>query len=139
MPCNLNSALEGTCNFTLGSVFINNFLKSPIWLSAILTVLIVVLIMSIYPAKKNTGCSVLIKLALYIFIGSNVLMFLHDNILRAHHAKLTSDGDTENLMNRIGNPSNVSGGVHVNPDTSPTDTTQPEFIGGDEFLTEQGV
>lgn len=64
------------------SGFFGNSLKSPFWLALLITVSIILITIFVYPAKKSSSVSKLLKLMIYIFIAVLIFIMLHDNILQ---------------------------------------------------------
>jgi len=62
--------------------FLGNSIKSPFWLAIMITVIIILITIFVYPAKKSASISKLLKLMIYIFITSLILLFLHDSAIR---------------------------------------------------------
>lgn len=71
----------GLLQSTVGG-FLGNSIKSPFWLALMITVIIILITIFVYPAKKSAPISKLLKLMIYIFITSLILIFLHDNAIR---------------------------------------------------------
>lgn len=71
----------GLIQSTIGG-FLGNSIKSPFWLAIMITVIIILITIFIYPAKKSASISKLLKLMIYIFVTSLILIFLHDSAIR---------------------------------------------------------
>lgn len=63
------------------SSFFGSSIKSPFWLALIITVVIILITIFVYPAKKSASISKLLKLMIYIFAASLIFLLLHDNAL----------------------------------------------------------
>jgi len=63
------------------SGFFGSSLRSPFWMALIITVVIILIILFVYPAKKSASVGKLFKLMIYIFITGLILLFLHDSAL----------------------------------------------------------
>lgn len=57
-----------------------------------ISILFVLLIMVMYPAKSGTSFWVVVKMWLYALVSVGVLLFLHDGVLRAKIKKEHTDG-----------------------------------------------
>lgn len=88
----------GIIKNTFGGFF-GSSIRSPFWMALIITVVIILIILSVYPAKKSASLSKLFKLIIYIFITSLILLFLHDNAL---HETWKSEHDDEKQRQAIG-------------------------------------
>ena len=80
MPLNTDSSF-GLLKSSVGGFF-GNSIKSPFWLALIITVIILLITIFVYPAKKTSSLSKLFKLMIYIFITTLVFLFLHDNAIK---------------------------------------------------------
>lgn len=82
MPIDLCSSINKTSRWAFGSPVLNSLLGSSIWLAILITIFIVIIIMVMYPAKKNTPLSLVFKMSIYIFLTTMLLLFLHDGIIK---------------------------------------------------------
>lgn len=81
MPIDLNSSLKGASQWAFGSKLLNNMAGSSIFVALAISLLMVLLIMFMYPAKSGTPFSVLAKLFVYMVFGTILIIFLHDSVL----------------------------------------------------------
>jgi hypothetical protein len=81
MPIELFNAIKTTGGWSFASKGMNNLFINKLYTSAILTIVVILLIMILYPCKKNTPVYMLGKLGFYIFITSLSIIFIHDCVV----------------------------------------------------------
>ncbi len=82
MPIDLLSTIKKTSQFAFSSPLLNNLLGSSLFTALVITTIIILLIMFIYPAKKDTPLTVVFKLFIYSFCASLLIVFLHDGVIK---------------------------------------------------------
>ena len=93
------------------SGFFGSSLRSPFWMALIITVVIILITLFVYPAKKSASLSKLFKLMIYIFVSSLILLFLHDSALKdswksenEDQKQLAAIGGMSDFINNGGRP-----------------------------------
>jgi hypothetical protein len=72
----------------LGSVassvkdFFGNSFKSPLWTAIIISVIVMLILLLFYPAKRGTGPAKHIKILIYVFIATAAIMYIHDSTIK---------------------------------------------------------
>ncbi len=92
MPIDLANSIKSTSQFVFASDTLNNILGSSIILGLLISIVLIVLVMILYPAKKNTSISVIGKIFIYSFIITSILVFLHDGIIKSQYDNNKYDG-----------------------------------------------
>lgn len=82
MPIDFYSTAKKTSQWAFGSPFLNKILSSSAFVAGIVSFLMIILIMIMYPAKSGTSFSIVIKMFVYMFFGSLLFIFLHDGVVR---------------------------------------------------------
>jgi hypothetical protein len=82
MPFDLAGSIRKTSQWAFSSPLLNNILGSSLFVALTISLLMVLLIMVLYPAKKGTKFSVLCKLFIYMFFGTLLIIFLHDSVIK---------------------------------------------------------
>lgn len=132
MPFELSESLKNTCGMTFASRGINGLFCSKIYTSAILTLLIIVLIMILYPGQKGTPFWMIGKLGVYIFITTLVIVFIHDGVVYSAFEKKTGGDETESFIAGIGGDANL-------PFKDENHEVRPNVSGGyDDNVSNQG-
>jgi hypothetical protein len=75
--------------------------NSRIYTTAILTVMVIILIMIMYPCKQNTPTWVLLKLGFYIFIVSIGVIFMHDCVILKENNEKRGDAEDSDIINIV--------------------------------------
>jgi hypothetical protein len=82
MPIDLLSTAKKTSQWAFGSSLINSMLGSSLFVAVMIALTMILLIMILYPAKSGTPFSIVVKMFIYMFIGSLFIVFLHDGVIR---------------------------------------------------------
>jgi hypothetical protein len=82
MPIDLYCTLKKTSQWAFGSSFLNSVLGSSIFVSIVVSLVMVLIVMIMYPAKAGTSFSVVAKMFVYMFLGTMVVVFLHDGVIK---------------------------------------------------------
>jgi hypothetical protein len=118
MPFELSSALKSTCGWSFSSRGMNNLFCNKFYTSAILTIIIMVLVMLIYPCKKGTPAWITFKLGFYVLIFTMGIMFVHDGVMYYHYEKERDKTESDEMVAGFDGSGNVAftgGNMAVNP------------------------
>ncbi len=107
MPLGVNDFLQNF-NTPFLSTGANKLFHSVWYTAAILTVLIILLIMVLYPGKPGTPVWVLVKLGIYIFLLSSAVVFVHGCVVRNANTEKLGGAADEEFINRIGGDSHMA-------------------------------
>jgi hypothetical protein len=128
MPFELGDSLKSTCNWTFQSRGMNSLFRSKFYTTAIMTIMIIVLIMIIYPCKKNAPQWLLFKLGFYIFILTLGVIIMHDGVVLSTLKEKIGGNESETFINNIHGDKNiafVSESIMVSPNTTSNDNDEP--------------
>lgn len=128
MPFELSNSLKNTCGWSFASKGMNGLFHSKFYTSAILTVMIIILIMVIYPGQKNTPMWILAKLGFYIFIVSIGIIFMHDCVSYNEYSKKVGGAEDETIIAAMGGENNIAFGG--NDDIIPVKHSTGDSAGG---------
>jgi len=142
MPIELSDSLKSTCGWSFSSSGFNRLFKGKISTACLMTVFVIILIMIIYPCKKDTSILVLLKLAVYVFVANFAILFIHDCVTYNSYALGGDDRDANNLINNMNDniafsndnilPSKIGGGDEEVLDTN-TDEIDNTNINDDDL------
>jgi hypothetical protein len=82
MPIDLYNSLKNTSQWAFGSPLLNSILGSSLFVAIFIALFMVLLIMIMYPAKSGTSLSVVFKMFIYMFMGTLLVVFLHDGVIK---------------------------------------------------------
>ena len=88
------------CNTTYGSS-IGYIFKNVLYMSIVLSIIILIIICSIYPCKKGTPISTTFKLVFYIFTVNLVLLSAHYGILECQFEEKYSNEINKDLLGAV--------------------------------------
>ena len=108
MPLELSNALKDTCGWSFSSRGMNNLFCNKFYTSVILTIIIIVLIMVIYPCKKGTPVYITFKLGFYILLATLGIMFIHDSVVHRMYERERMGGQTNAFIEALGGENNVA-------------------------------
>ena len=114
MPIDLLSSIKKTSQWTFSSPTLNNILGSSFFVSIVIALLMVLLIMIMYPAKKHTPVSVLLKMFIYMFFGTMLIVFLHDGVIKTMYDEEQQNSEADDLMSGV-NITNADAVYNTNP------------------------
>jgi hypothetical protein len=114
MPIDLLSSIKKTSQWTFSSPTLNGVLGSSFFVSIVIALLMVLLIMIMYPAKKNTPISILLKMFIYMFFGTMLVVFLHDGVIKTMYDEEQQCSEEETLMSGV-NIKNADVVYNTNP------------------------
>jgi hypothetical protein len=114
------SSVFGTISNGIYSIpFMNTILSSVLYTSIILSILLIIVIMFIYPGKKNSSSWVLVKLFIYLTIANVVVLSAHHSIMNNKYKERDSNDDSvkfiDNISKRGGNVVYANDSVQVIP------------------------
>lgn len=108
MPFELSNSLKNTCGWSFASKGMNGLFGSKFYTTAILTSMIIVLIMILYPCQKNTPVWILGKLGFYIFVVTLGIIFVHDCVVYHNYEKETHDTETDEFIGGLDGRNNIA-------------------------------
>jgi hypothetical protein len=121
MPFELGDSLKNTCNWTFQSNGMNSLFCSKFYTTAITTIMVIILIMIIYPCKKNTPPWLLFKLGFYIFILNLGIIIMHDGVVLSTLKEKMGGNESETFIDHIHSDSKDSAfsndSIPVSPNT----------------------
>jgi len=123
MPIDLYSTVGKVRHTAFGSSILNGLLGSTLMASLVLSVVFMIFVLAIYPVKKNTPKTYLLKVFIYVFMAALVLVFLHDGIVKFNIEQQFKDNAEEEAV-QDNNSSMVYGAIPVQPNNINTYQTQ---------------
>ena len=108
MPFELSESLKNTCSMTFASRGVNAIFSNKIYTSAILTIMIIVLIMILYPGKKGTPFWIVGKLGVYIFLVSLAVIFIHNGVVYSAFENKKGNKEIDGFISNLGDDSNIA-------------------------------
>lgn len=104
------SSFLGNINNTIYSMpFLNCILSSVVYTSIILSILIIIMVLFIYPCKKDTPGWVLVKLFIYIFAINTIIFSARYSMMSNQINEKSNDESSSNFITNI----NRRGGSNV--------------------------
>lgn len=98
MPIDLCSSVNNISNYAFGSSILNSIFGSPVVLAIIISIIMVLLIMFLYPAKPGTSITIIIKMFIYMALSSFLIIFLHDGIIKYALEEEHQEKNNESFM-----------------------------------------
>lgn len=114
MPIDVFGSLKSISDKVFAG-FLGKIIENPIWISVIISLVIVLLVVFLYPAKPGTKFTAIIKLWIYVFIGSFGVLLLHDSSIKYHlrreYIGTELDEIAESIMHPVQVPANSTADV----------------------------
>jgi hypothetical protein len=95
MPVSFNEVANDTLNSLFGNSFISTLFNSSLLLAGVFSVIMILLVMALYPAKPNTTTRDLFKLFVWFFGVSFIVLLLHNNAVKRKYSKELEDKEDE--------------------------------------------
>lgn len=112
MSIEINSLFGNITNSIYSTTGLNNLFVSIIWTSVILSIIIIIILMFMYPAKKGTPAWILFKIFLYIVAINTIILSVHNSIISNNYKEKYLDKSSDQFISNI----NKSGGYKLNND-----------------------
>lgn len=128
MPIDLNSSIGYISQIAFGSPFLNGILSNTLFVAVLIALITCLLIMFLYPAKKDTSISVVGKIFIWSILSSAFVVFLHDSVRRISYDEMRNNSSNNELINgtTLYNRDSIYGGsgIEINPLPSVQNTSQ---------------
>lgn len=129
MPIEWSSATKKTHQWALGSPFLNKILSSSLFVAGVIALLMILLIMVMYPAKSGTSFTVVLKMFVYMFFGSLLVVFLHDGVIKYMMEEDKNEQQSLEFMQNMTQSGRLYDPSYA-PLYKPIDITNPTVSGG---------
>lgn len=101
---NTKSLVSDSTQWLCGTTFLGSIVCSNFAISLLIATIMVLIIMFMYPAKSNTGVSIVAKMFFYMFVSTYVLLFLHEGFLsNKYKSQYVSSAASETITNVFNN------------------------------------
>lgn len=107
MPIEMSTFLGGMTNSVYSVTGFNKIFSSVAYTSIILSVIILIILMFIYPCKKDTPSWILLKVLLYVFIINIAILSLHNSIIKNDYKEKYLNTNIDTFMTNINNRDNA--------------------------------
>jgi hypothetical protein len=97
MPIDMGSTIKKASQWAFGSPILHGIMSNNLLIAGLISLVMILIIMIMYPAKKNTKSNVLVKMFFYMFISSVFILFLHDSVIKNSFEERDTDGITDEL------------------------------------------
>lgn len=106
MPIEMGTFLGGMTNSVYSVTGLNKIFSSVVYTSIILSIIVLLIIMFIYPCRKDTPSWLLLKVLLYVFIINIAILSLHNSIIKNDYKEKYLNSNIDNFMNNVNNRDN---------------------------------
>ncbi len=83
MPIDLKSIITGGADVLSSQSTAGKFLKSTLGLAILITLVIILIVMFVYPAKEDAGAKALLQIFVYGFMVNVIMIFFHDSMIKS--------------------------------------------------------
>ncbi len=101
MAIEIGSFFGGICNSFYFATGLNNIFISITYTSILLSGIIILIIMLIYPCKKNTPLWRLLKVFLYISTASVIILSIHSSFMKNKYKETYLNSNVDKFMDNI--------------------------------------
>lgn len=106
MPIEIADTLKDTCGWSFSSRGLNSLFCNRFYTALILTIIILILIMNIYPCKKGTPAWITFKLGFYVLVASLSIIIVHDGIMHNLYTQRTIKGNDDTFIDELDGANN---------------------------------
>ena len=126
MPLEFGDLIKGGSNSIFSSY--GSWFSSPFLVALLITFIVILIILVMYPAKSNASLIKIFKMFLYVFIGTFVIVFLHDGCVEKNREVAPYDFNMSNLVRRAENIDIKPQGIQPEPKPQPFEPIKVEPI-----------
>jgi hypothetical protein len=125
------SSVKSASRWAYGTKLISGTFGNSLVLALILSAVMILIVMFMYPAKKDACASVLFKMFVYMFLITSVIIFLHDGVLLSgaeEDDKAVAGGAFMGGITMAGRENDPAYGgayIPIKPTSAPTPTSEP--------------
>jgi len=101
MPIDICSSLNKISQYTFGSSFLYNTFGNTLSVSLIISIIMMLLVIILYPAHPNTSFITVLKLFMYMFLGSLVVVFLHNSVIKYYYEEKHNNAASLDIIRGI--------------------------------------
>jgi hypothetical protein len=98
MPIDLYSSVNKVSHFAFGSTLLNSLFSNTVVTALIITFIMVLAVMILYPARSGTPIMEVVKMFIYMFIFNLIVIFVHDGVIKYVIKEQYQDKDSNELM-----------------------------------------
>lgn len=98
MPVDLYGSIRKTSQWAFDSPILNNILASSLFVAVSIALIMVLIVMIMYPAQSGTSILVVIKMFIYMFLSSLLIVFLHDGVMKFLAEEKDNELETTQFM-----------------------------------------
>lgn len=101
MAIEINSFFGGICNSIYSATGLNYIFSSVLYTSLVLSVIIILMILLLYPAKRGSPAWLILKLFLYILMAITIVFSIHNSFIRNNYKEKYLNNNVSSLMDNI--------------------------------------
>ena len=101
MPIDFNNTITSLSKKTFGNTFLSSLFGNTISVSFMISLVIILIIMIMYPAKSGTKFTIFAKMMIYIYFSVLLITFLHDSVVKYKIKQDLDNNIEEDGMNNI--------------------------------------
>ncbi len=101
MTIEFNSFFGSVSNSIYSTTGLNHIFSSVLYTSLSMTIIIIIMVLLIYPARENSPSWIVVKLFLYVFGGVLAIFSVHGSFIKNDYKEKCENNRVNNLMNSI--------------------------------------
>jgi membrane protein YdbS with pleckstrin-like domain len=121
MPIDFNNTITSLSKKTFGSTFLSSLFGNTISISFMISLVVILIIMIMYPAKSGTKFTIFAKMMIYIYFSVLLITFLHDSVVKYKIKEDIERNIEEDSMNNMTTGDNI---IYSTKTISPTSSIQ---------------
>lgn len=136
MAIEFNTFFGGIKNSVYATAGLNNVFCSIVYTALLLSIIILIILVCIYPCKKNTPPWRLVKVFIYVLIASVVVLALHSSFIKNKYQEAFIEKNADNYIDNI-HRYGGSAGIYDNEKIKVTPKFDNNYVIEEEFVEEE--
>lgn len=101
MPIDLNSSVSRVSHMAFGNAALNTILSNSVFVAFVITAVVILIVLIMYPARANTPFFIVGKMFVYIMLISWIVIFLHDSVSQQLTAEQLHANESRDFIQNI--------------------------------------
>ncbi len=97
----MGSFLSNICYSVYSTTGLHSVFSSILYTSIILSIIVLLILMFIYPCKKGTPSWILIKIFLYVLSINTIVFAIHNSIIKNNYKEKYLNNNVDTLMQNV--------------------------------------
>ncbi len=124
MPIEISNFFSDINTSMFNIIGLNRIFTSVIYTSLLISVIVMIIVLFLYPYKKSTPSYLFIKSFLYITMAVTIILALHSSFIRTYYRAKSQDTELNSFVDRVGGNNHSEDSVPIVPSQVISDNQQ---------------